>query len=212
VKVKEVDLEILDHGTYSNFGKDNDKMVLLRAIDKAVLHLVKAMSNCSQLETLKLPIARYSEPLDQALARLISSKASNVKSLTLTRPIVLSDEAKLNAPMLLKAIKSCCTITSVFLKMYHWPNYVIADPWAVDLKRSIETIVRLNGAGRNYLLDSPGNQIAGFSVLEQVNDDLDCLFYHLRENPLLCHVHRTPSKRPRDSVGMWHGRRSNCKM
>ena len=54
-------------------------------------------------------------------------------------------------------------------------------------KRTIDTITTLNKAGRRYLGTARRNCIAaGVNVLAQVSDDLDCLFYHLREHPSLC--------------------------
>ena len=38
----------------------------------------------------------------------------------------------------------------------------------------------------------PTYKAAGVDVLSAVSDDLDCLFYHLRENPLLCERGDTP--------------------
>jgi hypothetical protein len=51
-------------------------------------------------------------------------------------------------------------------------------------------ILRLNKAGRGYFIHDPASREKGVEVLIQVSDDLDCLFYHLRENPLLCDLGR----------------------
>lgn len=48
--------------------------------------------------------------------------------------------------------------------------------------------LELNRAGRSYLANDPASVESGFSVLEKVNDNLDALFIHLRENPLLVKV------------------------
>jgi hypothetical protein len=60
----------------------------------------------------------------------------------------------------------------------------------------------LNKAGRRYLKDDPRSVAKGFQVLRKVMDDkehtdlqvLDCLFLHLRENPLLCKDQEVPQQ------------------
>jgi hypothetical protein len=51
--------------------------------------------------------------------------------------------------------------------------------------KSFEMIHRLNRAGRRYLIEDSTSKEACINVLAQVNDDLDCLYFHLRENPVL---------------------------
>jgi hypothetical protein len=50
------------------------------------------------------------------------------------------------------------------------------------------SILRLNQAGRRYLIDDAGSIAKGVEVLTDVRDDLGCLFYHLLENPMLCDI------------------------
>ena len=50
----------------------------------------------------------------------------------------------------------------------------------------LQCILRLNEAGRRYLIDDPTSKERGVNVLLKVQDDLNCLFLHLQENPLLC--------------------------
>jgi hypothetical protein len=62
----------------------------------------------------------------------------------------------------------------------------ISDNCFPDLKKEMDIIMRLNAAGRRYVvLGEESNVQAGIYVLSAVSDDLDCLFYHLRENPLI---------------------------
>jgi hypothetical protein len=56
---------------------------------------------------------------------------------------------------------------------------------ARDTSGELATILRLNQAGRRYLLEDAGSIAKGVEVLVVVRDDLGCLFYHLLENPLL---------------------------
>jgi hypothetical protein len=69
-------------------------------------------------------------------------------------------------------------------------NYCLEDideDWAFyDKTGELSSILRLHRAGRDYLIQDMGSIAKGVEVLVGVRDDLDCLFYHLRENPLLC--------------------------
>jgi predicted RNA-binding protein len=77
-------------------------------------------------------------------------------------------------------------LTSVVKK-----NYVLES--LTDLESSdarmgdLRSIFRLNAAGRRYLTDGHGSVVSrGVGVLSAVNDDLNCVFLHLLENPSLC--------------------------
>jgi hypothetical protein len=50
----------------------------------------------------------------------------------------------------------------------------------------MERIARLNAAGRKYVLTDPHDKSAGVQVLSAVSKSLNDIFFHLRENPLLC--------------------------
>jgi hypothetical protein len=60
---------------------------------------------------------------------------------------------------------------------------VVRDPAG-----ELDTVLRLNRAGRRYLIQPAGSIANGVEVLVAVRDDLGCLFYHLLENPLLCDI------------------------
>lgn len=49
-------------------------------------------------------------------------------------------------------------------------------------------VTRLNKAGRRYLVDDSTSKSKCIAVLAKVKHDIDCLYYHLRENPLICLV------------------------
>ena len=73
-------------------------------------------------------------------------------------------------------------------------------------KKSLEIILELNQRGRRYMIQNPGSRHRGVEVLSAIVKDpiqfnfrdirgettatedlrLDCLYFHLRENPLLC--------------------------
>ena len=51
----------------------------------------------------------------------------------------------------------------------------------------VNGLYRVNQAGRvGYLRDDHTNTEKGIKVLASVQDDLDCLFIHLRENSAIC--------------------------
>jgi hypothetical protein len=57
-----------------------------------------------------------------------------------------------------------------------------------DKTGELHAVLRLNQAGRGYLIDDAGSIAKGVEVLIDVRDDLACLFYHLLENPMLCDI------------------------
>jgi hypothetical protein len=71
-------------------------------------------------------------------------------------------------------------------------NYSLAvlDEGVAELDKTGElgSFLRLNEAGRRYLIDDAGSIAKGVEVLIEVRDDLACLFYHLLENPMLCDI------------------------
>jgi hypothetical protein len=76
-------------------------------------------------------------------------------------------------------------LTSVIKKNYGLESIsaFVLDDRLGDLR----SILRLNGAGREYLLDGQGSVVSkGVGVLSAVSDDLNCVFLHLLENPSLC--------------------------
>jgi hypothetical protein len=52
--------------------------------------------------------------------------------------------------------------------------------------KTVNAILRLNGAGRRYLIKDGSSISKGVEVLSAVSDDINCVFLHLLENPGLC--------------------------
>jgi hypothetical protein len=50
----------------------------------------------------------------------------------------------------------------------------------------VGAILRLNEAGRRYLIADGSSISSGVKVLSAVSNDINCVFWHLLENPLLC--------------------------
>jgi hypothetical protein len=55
-----------------------------------------------------------------------------------------------------------------------------------DLAWDVGAILRLNGAGRRYLIEDGSSISKGVEVLIGVNNNINCVFLHLLENPRLC--------------------------
>jgi hypothetical protein len=64
------------------------------------------------------------------------------------------------------------------------------------------TLLRLNQAGRRYLIEDAASNAKGVEVLIGVSDDLGCLFYHLLENPTLCDIeHQYDNTKAKSGTG-----------
>jgi hypothetical protein len=64
-------------------------------------------------------------------------------------------------------------------------NYGLGDLW-LGGNQTVEAILRLNRAGRRYLIEDGSSISKGVDVLSTVSDDIDCVLLHLLENPSLC--------------------------
>jgi hypothetical protein len=70
------------------------------------------------------------------------------------------------------------------MKNYGLKN-LVPDIACAD-ERTVKAILRLNGAGRRYLIEDGSSISKGVEVMSAVNDDINCVFLHLLENPNLC--------------------------
>ena len=58
--------------------------------------------------------------------------------------------------------------------------------WLESYAPLLESLWRMNAAGRSYVGRDPARAAKGIQVLSAERHHLTALFYHLRENPLLC--------------------------
>ena len=100
---------------------------------------------------------------------------------------------KYSVPTFGEALKTNYAVQKVALDHHRgWgpDNWYIgeggSDQWDPVCRRNIEKIVRLNVAGRGRAVMDPTNNYKRIDVLDQVSDDMDCIFFHLCENPLIC--------------------------
>jgi hypothetical protein len=75
-------------------------------------------------------------------------------------------------------------LVPILMKNYVLERLVPDIPCADD--RIVKAILKLNGAGRRYLIKDGASISKGVDVLSAVNDDINCVFLHLLENPGLC--------------------------
>jgi hypothetical protein len=72
----------------------------------------------------------------------------------------------------------------ILMKNYGLERLSPAIPCADD--GTVKAILRLNRAGRRYLIKDGSSISKGVDVLSAVSDEIDCVFLHLLENPSLC--------------------------
>jgi hypothetical protein len=65
-------------------------------------------------------------------------------------------------------------------------SYALESLPDIDPVGNVSAMLRLNGAGRRYLVQDGSSISKGVQVLSRVNDDINCVFLHLLENPRLC--------------------------
>jgi hypothetical protein len=65
-------------------------------------------------------------------------------------------------------------------------NYALERLPDIGLVGDVGAILRLNAAGRRYLVQDGSSISKGVEVLSAVSHDINCVFLHLLENPRLC--------------------------
>jgi hypothetical protein len=93
-------------------------------------------------------------------------------------------------------------LVSILMKNYGLESLVPTNSGGAN-NRTVRAILRLNGAGRRYLIEDGSSISKGVDVLSAVNDDINCVFLHLLENPGLCNrraLETTRSRRPGENL------------
>jgi hypothetical protein len=75
-------------------------------------------------------------------------------------------------------------LVSILMKNFGLERLEPDIPCADD--GTVKAILRLNRAGRRYLIKDGSSISKGVDVLSAVSDEIDCVFLHLLENPSLC--------------------------
>jgi hypothetical protein len=110
--------------------------------------------------------------------------------------LALISALQLNTTLKTLGFNSCCfgnirftadevsQLGSILMKNYGLERLVPDIPCA-DFG-TVKAILRLNAAGRRYLIKDGSSISRGVDVLSAVSDEIDCVFLHLLENPSLC--------------------------
>jgi hypothetical protein len=65
-------------------------------------------------------------------------------------------------------------------------SYALESLPEISSLGDVSAILLLNAAGRRYLIENGSSVSKGVEVLSRVNSDINCVFFHLLENPTLC--------------------------
>jgi hypothetical protein len=151
----------------------------IQSLDGAVIPALReGLEKNSTLETLEWI---RGGPLDRAYVTSFRIAAVEALQLNMTLKSLCIGDA---SPQYM-ADDEVKHLTSTVKKNYRLESlhYFDSDVWLGSLR----FILRLSRAGPRYLLDGHGSVVSkGVSVLCAVSNNLDCIFLHLLENPLLC--------------------------
>ena len=149
---------------------------------RAATAFARMAARCMHLKRLTIDTQSHFATFDQALARCIESNQT-LKYIGFLGGS-FKNEAK-DFPCFVEAMK-----TNVSLQYFDCErSYRVRSAYStseLSLQRNVDIICRLNRSGRAYVKSDPGNKAVSQSVLAAVADDLDCIFFHLRENPIIC--------------------------
>ncbi|GKY99127.1 hypothetical protein MPSEU_000868200 [Mayamaea pseudoterrestris] len=166
--------------------------------DAAVVKVVRALLCCPQLTTLELESFSYSPELDEALANC-------VQSCRYMRECSLLQCIHYDQPFEARAVPEYPLFLEAMAKTYSLQQVELAGASLVTKER-IEMYIQLNEAGRGYMAVDGSNHKKAMRVLGRVNQNLNCLFTHLRENPSICKVRivkaRASRKRRNESASV----------
>jgi hypothetical protein len=168
-------------------GRDNETTEALAASEEALSKLVLSAARSPSLKKLYLALRSYPKSLDHALAACVRHSPS-LQKIVIRCPhkrwLARGLPCIHDSPALIEALQTSCSSRRVRLEA-DIPHGPLKDERFLPLQRSLAVPCRLNMSGRAYMLTDPANQINGFKVLERVNNDLECLYFHLHENPII---------------------------
>jgi hypothetical protein len=140
------------------------------------LEAVKMLEENPFLESLSISIADCNIKFEE-LCALVSALQLN----TTLKTLVLQYKHLENIELTDNEVNRLVSI----LRKNYGLEHLVPDISGAD-DRTVKAILRLNGAGRRYLIEDGSSISKGVEVLSAVNDDINCVFLHLLENPDLC--------------------------
>ena len=155
---------------------------------EALSSVVRQVALSSSLQSLKVSHNSFPPCLDLSLSEcarhknaIIDYKLCALQGHAVERGILVPKQRSI--PKFVKALNTNYTIQKVTLEPIRPEK---PDPWDFDFRTNIDALIHLNVAGRGSAVMDPSNRHKSIDVLNQGSEDLDCIFIHLRENPLIC--------------------------
>jgi hypothetical protein len=170
----EVSIKFTNDSEQPSFGQD---------LDAAQNRLIRSLSNCGNLETLSLRNVQWTPSTKQALEACVRG----LPNLTDLHMYTTEEEPKdpFTVPALQEVLKDNFVIQSMTLLYYcSVSSHFKSVP-------GLDTVPCLNREGRSYMREDKLDRSKGINLLARVNTSLDCLYFHLRENPSLIYEHGT---------------------
>jgi hypothetical protein len=130
------------------------------------------------LESISMIVDRGIVPTVEEYCALLNALQQNTKLKTVS---LAHNTAGRRLVLTYDACNQLASILTKNFKLESLPDFFLNDQFG-----DLGIILRLNGAGRRYLIQDKGSVAKGVEVLCAVNDDLNCVFFHLLENPSLC--------------------------
>jgi hypothetical protein len=165
-----------------------------KALKSLIVHL-KAGATDSCVSTLRSDIACMLQ--ENTSLESIAFQSGNTITIKAEEYFVLVTALQHNAT--LKSLKFHHNLTIWFnddeseqIASLLQKNYALESLPGISLKkraRDVGAILRLNAAGRRYLIEDGSSISKGVEVLSKVNTDINCVFLHLLENPRPCDRH-----------------------
>jgi hypothetical protein len=171
--------------------KHNQRLLVA---EEAIKVLFQGAARCSTLKMLKIVECPSSmECMDKLLANCVRASTS-LQSIDVcfhipTRHIddASAQTALFTFPAVCEAIQTNYALQNLRLTSQAPSQLLESSKTAIDT-RTLDALLRLNKCGRKYMATDAGNRRLGISVLAQTTNSLDCLYIHLRENPVLCQL------------------------
>ena len=148
--------------------------------EEAVAAVVRAAARCACLKKLSVDASMgYTSKLDDVFCHCITSNRGLLEVTIKGHPT--THDASIRCPGLSRALKHNYWIKHIHLT--HRYGYSPGDVWNTNDEKMLDVMLRLNRCNRRYLQDEAFNKHAATQVLADVGDDMDCIYYHLLENP-----------------------------
>ena len=184
-----------------SLGRALARMSKLRAMEcaerdsEALASMIRQVAGSSSLRSLKVSHASFPPVLDQSLSNCVQHQNAIVDYTLRTwqrYANVQGEQVRTQyaLPTFLEALTTNYTVLKVAFECAN-----LGEPWDPAWKANVEALIRLNVAGRGRVAMDPTNKRNSINVLDQVREDMDCIFIHLCENPLICGGLPRPARR-----------------